>query len=337
MRQLRKILFPFSVIYHGVTMLRNWAYDKGVVASRSYDFPLIVVGNLSTGGTGKSPMVEYIIRLFKDTHTMATLSRGYGRRKKGYIKVEPHRTASEVGDEPLQFAKKFKDITIAVAENRQEGIARLLEENASTELIVLDDAFQHRRVKAGFYILLTAYDTLYANDLILPAGNLRESRRGAQRAQCIIVTKCPETLTEQERANIVKKLRPNPNQSVFFASIGYSDIIFSADGQLLLHQLANTSFALVTGIANPSPLLQFLDNQGLNYQHFKFGDHHDFALSEIKMLEQQDIILTTEKDYMRLHGQLKQTKLYYLPIETVIHDGALFDAQLKAFVNGAMN
>jgi len=308
-------------------------YDKEVLSSKSYGFPIIAVGNLSTGGTGKSPMVEYLIRLFQDDYSMATLSRGYGRNTKGYVKVQPQMTAQEVGDEPLQFAKKFSKITVAVAESRQKGIAKLLEETPQPELIILDDAFQHRKVKAGFYMLLTSYDSLYSNDLILPAGNLRESRNGAQRAQCIVITKCPQALTNEERIAITRKLNPRQGQKVFFASINYSDVIFSAHKQLPLEQLSNTSFALVTGIANPKPLLQFLDDQGLTYTHFKYADHHDFALSEIKTLQQQKLILTTEKDYMRLEGQLEKTKLYYLPIQTVVQDNSTqFDRLLKEFV-----
>jgi len=332
MRQLRKILFPFSVIYHGITMLRNWGYDQGILRSKAYDFPVVVVGNLSTGGTGKSPMAEYLIRLFQDDYAVATLSRGYGRKTRGYIKVGSHMRSQEVGDEPLQFARKFDKVAVAVCENRQEGVSRLMKETPEPELIILDDAFQHRKVKAGYYILLTAYDALYSDDLILPAGNLRESRRGAQRAQSIVVTKCPGELSPTEQSSIWKKLDPKPGQSVFFTSITYSNVIVSTDEQMPLQKLSDIPFALVTGIANPKPLLQFLDKQGLKYRHYKFGDHHDFALSEIKMLQQQKLILTTEKDYMRLQGKLDQTELYYLPIKVSVQNNEQFDTMLKTFV-----
>ncbi len=201
----RKFLYPFSILYGAVMHLRNELYDRGVLPSQKFDLPVIAVGNISMGGTGKSPMVEYLADLLRKDHKVATLSRGYRRNSSGYILLTGQETATEVGDEPLQFKHKFPGITVAVDEDRSHGIGELLQENPKPEVILLDDAFQHRKVSAGLYILLTSYSNIYRNDFVLPAGDLREPASGAKRAQVIVVTKCPPDITVQEQMEIVKK------------------------------------------------------------------------------------------------------------------------------------
>lgn len=301
---------------------RNELYDRGILRSRHFNLPVIAVGNLSMGGTGKSPMVEYLAELLRKEYRVATLSRGYRRDSRGYILLTGQETAAEVGDEPLQFKQKFPAIMVAVDESRSHGIEELLQENPKPEVILLDDAFQHRKVKAGFYVLLTSYSKIYKNDLVLPAGNLREPASGAKRAQVIVVTKCPPDLSEQEQIDIVKKLRPKPGQEVFFSSIEYSDSVFSRNRHFKLKELQKTPFTLVTGIANPMPLVKFLQEQGLNFEHKSYRDHHNFSEEELRELQHEELIITTEKDYMRLKNEISREKIFYLPIKTAFLDRA---------------
>ena len=204
MRTLRKILWPFAVPYDGVTRVRNYLFDKQIFESRSYDFPVIGIGNLSVGGTGKTPMTEYVLNLLRNKHTLATLSRGYGRTTSGYRDVTSDSKAVEVGDEPLQFAMKFPEVHVAVCERRVAGIDKLRLKKPEPEVVILDDVFQHRKVKPGFLIMLTAFNDLFYEDLVLPAGNLRESRSGAERAHAIIVTKCPADLSLEAQKESLK-------------------------------------------------------------------------------------------------------------------------------------
>src|SRR6478752_5452103 len=199
MNLLRKILFPFAVLYGFITSIRNFLYDNNLLKSYSFDLPIIAVGNLSVGGTGKTPQIEYLIRLLSPKYKVATLSRGYKRKSEGFVLADETSNAEILGDEPFQFFQKFKNIQVAVDANRKNGIEQLLSQSEKPEVILLDDAYQHRKVKAGFYILLTTYDDLFCKDFILPMGNLRESRRGAKRADVVIVTKCPSTITKQKQ------------------------------------------------------------------------------------------------------------------------------------------
>lgn len=322
MKQLRKLLFPFSVIYYCIVWVRNFLFDSGFWKSQKYDFPLISIGNLSTGGTGKTPMTEFLIRLLKDRYSLGVLSRGYGRSTTGYRVVSKKDDASEVGDEPLQYRLKFDSITVAVCEDRRTGISHLRKEESKPEVIVLDDAYQHRKVKAGFSILLTSYGDLFYNDYVLPAGNLRESRKGANRAQVTIVTKCPESIGPKERIQIKSKILKYTTGSVYFTTITYSTSICNDTKNKELSSLLNTQITLVTGIANPQPLLEFLDMNKINYHHNKYRDHHNFTLSEIAVLEKSSFILTTEKDYMRLKSQIKHDSIFYLPIKVSFLEAA---------------
>lgn len=332
MKIIRILLFPIVPIYFLVTWLRNWFYDLGVYKSKSYSFPILAVGNLSTGGTGKTPMVEYLIHLLKTDKKVATLSRGYGRKTKGFLLGNDEATADSIGDEPFQFYNKFKgDISVAVCEDRQDGIADLRSLEQKPEVIILDDAYQHRKVQAGFYILLTSYGRLYTNDIVLPTGNLREPGSGAKRAQIIVVTKCPDDLSENEKLQIKSKLNLLPHQKLFFSSIAYSKTVFSESEEKQLTDLNN--FTLITGIANPKPLVGYLDKLNLKFEHLKFGDHHHFTATEIEEFEKLDCILTTEKDFMRLdmHPTIKD-KLYYLPITIRIDKADDFNKAILSFV-----
>jgi len=331
MPNLRKLLYPFSVLYHTITGTRNILYDQNILQSRSYDLPVICVGNLNTGGTGKSPMIEYLLSILNEEYKTATLSRGYKRESKGFRLVEPQDSAILTGDEPLQFKNKYPQSIVAVDANRREGIAELLQ--FSPDVILLDDAFQHRKVEAGFNILLTAYGDLYVNDLLLPGGNLRESASGAARADVIVVTKCPEDLSETEMKKIEKQLKPLSHQKVFFTAISYSEKVFSEERSLEFGDIKTEDFTLVTGIANPGPLLKYIQEKGLDLKHLQFPDHHNFNEKELKKLQDLPGILTTEKDYMRLKGKISTDRLFYLPIQVnFLRNREDFNSEIFSFI-----
>ena len=308
---MRFLLLPFAILYGLGVRLRHFLYDRGWLSSKRYPFPILCVGNLAVGGTGKPPMVEYLVRLLGQEQ-VAILSRGYRRKTRGFILADDSATAMTLGDEPYQYHRKFPRATVAVCESRQEGIERLLE-NPHFKYIILDDAFQHRKVQAGTNLLLTSYDKLYTQDFLLPVGSLRDIRSRARKAQIIIVTKCPE-LTQAEQEKIIQQLKPLPSQKVYFTSIAYSDRVYSHEDSQALKDFIATPFTLVTGIANPTPLVDFLEKQGASFEHLAYSDHHHFSNRELELLRQKGRILTTEKDYVRLEGAL--STLYYLPIET---------------------
>jgi tetraacyldisaccharide 4'-kinase len=260
------------------------------------------------------------------------LSRGYKRASSGFLIADEQATALSIGDEPFQFYSKFKDVIVAVDSNRRRGISNLIDKK-QPDIILLDDAFQHRKVKAGFSILLTAYGELYSNDFVLPTGNLREPKSGAKRANVIIITKCPETLSEAEKAIIKKDLKPLPSQVVFFSSIVYSQRILNEKEDLGLNELKGDTFTLVTGIANPKPLQDYLEHKGLQFEHLNFKDHHNFTDEEILSLKTKKRILTTEKDYVRLLPYFKDSDaLFYLPIAFKIEQSKLFEETLHSFL-----
>jgi tetraacyldisaccharide 4'-kinase len=310
---LRKLLFPFSLLYDGVTALRNLFYDWGLFRSTKFDVPVIAVGNLSVGGTGKTPMIEYLIRLLSKDHKVAVLSRGYKRKSKGFVLANNQSTAASLGDEPFQYYRKFKNICVAVDENRSHGIKKLL--NEKPEIILLDDAFQHRRVRASLYILLTAYADLYTDDLVLPAGNLRESSRGAARANIVVVTKCPETLSEAEQLAIRKKLGLSKTQTLFFSTVQYDTDAISLGHTMPVESLKHQEKILVAGIANPKDFFAYLQAPMDSLEVFE--DHHSYSQKDaIALLEKAAgrPIVTTEKDYVRLFDLLEGAPLYYVPI-----------------------
>ena len=331
MKLFRKILFPFVPLYYAAVFLRNKLYDWSIYKSKSYEFPLLCVGNLSVGGTGKTPMIEYLITLLGSKYKLATLSRGYGRKSKGFLIATPNATSQDIGDEPLQIFNKFKNITVAVDADRQNGLKYLKEHNPLLEVVLLDDAFQHRKVTAGFNILLTAYDQLYCDDFVLPTGNLREPKSGAKRAQLIVVTKCPENLGDLEKTVITKRLNPASNQTVFFSSIQYSETLISSTSSRALADLKGTHFTLVTGIANPTPLVEYLTEMGLEFEHLNYKDHHEFSKSELELIHSKSLVVTTEKDFSRLHTEA-QDQIYYLPIQLKIENASEFERLVAGYV-----
>ncbi|MES2805335.1 MAG: tetraacyldisaccharide 4'-kinase [Bacteroidota bacterium] len=323
MNLLRKLLFPFAILYGLITSIRNFLFDKGILKSYSFDLPIIAVGNLSVGGTGKTPQIEYLIRLLSDKYKIATLSRGYKRQSKGFILAEASSNAAILGDEPFQFYKKFATIQVAVDVDRKNGIEQLLSQQEKPEVILLDDAFQHRKVKAGFYILLTSYGDLYSDDFMLPTGNLRESRSGAKRANVIIVTKCPFNLSLEQQYDIKNRLKVSEDQEVYFTFIAYEDFIYAENRKINVNEIQSAAKLLVAGIAKPEPFFAYL--QDTNDICLSFPDHHNFTdkdILEIKNLAQNNIIITTEKDYVRLKGSLPSEQLFYLPIQSSFVSGS---------------
>ena len=334
MNLLRKLLFPFAILYGTITSIRNFLFDAGVLKSYSFDLPVIVVGNLSVGGTGKTPQIEYLIRLLSDKYKIATLSRGYKRQSAGFVLAQAGTNAKILGDEPFQFFQKFPSIQVAVDADRKNGIEQLLSLPEKPEVILLDDAFQHRKVKAGLYILLTSYGDLYSDDFMLPTGNLRESRSGAKRADVIIVTKCPFNLSLDEQNKINKRLKVTPNQELYFTFIAYEEFIYGENRKINVNEIQVAAKVLVAGIAKPEPFFAYL--QDTNDVCLSFPDHHNFTdkdILEIKNVAQNNIIITTEKDYVRLKGSLPDEQLFYLPIQSSFVSGSEnFDKTILDYV-----
>lgn len=299
MRLLRKILFPISLLYGLVVYLRNRFYDWDLFPSKSYRIPIICVGNLSVGGTGKTPMVELLIALLKEKYKVAVLSRGYKRKSKGFVLASEESTYYDLGDEAYQIHTKFKEVQVAVDADRQNGIA-FLEREIAPDVILLDDAFQHRKVKPGFSILLTAYDSLYISDWYLPTGNLRDSKREARRADVCVVTKNPPESLEADLTRIKHKLNLKPHQKILFSYLKYDTNLYGKGSLRHLQDLKNKQITLVTGIANPKPLLHFLNENEISFEHLSYKDHHNFSTKELRDLQSKSNVVTTEKDYMRL-------------------------------------
>src|SRR6185312_4873831 len=324
LKSFRYILFPFSIIYAFIIGLRNKLFDKNILRAATFNFPLRGMGNLAIGGTGKTPMAEYLVRLLRNKYNVAVLSRGYKRKTKGFAIADENTTAVDIGDEPMQLHKKFHDITVAVAEERIVGIPQLLHAKPGTQVIILDDAFQHREVRAGLNILLTAYDDLYTRDFVLPAGNLRDVRSSSKRAHIIIVTKCKPNLNEQERQDIIAELNPLDSQQVFFTKIEYGSPyhLFTKKERVIE---SDCNILLVCGIASPKPLKETLANSTDTYEMILFRDHHIFSFDDLQEIKKQfskiessnKIILTTEKDGVRLakyESELKDLPVFVLPI-----------------------
>ena len=329
---LRYLLFPFSILYGFITSIRNFLFDKGILKSYSFDIPIIAVGNLSVGGTGKTPQIEYLIRLLSQNYKIATLSRGYKRKSKGFLLADSTCNAEILGDEPFQIHQKFPNITVSVDIDRKNGIEQLLKLKDKPEVILLDDAFQHRKVKAGFYILLSSYGDLFCDDFMLPTGNLRESRSGAKRANVIIITKCPKDLSEIAQENIIKKM--NFGIPVFFSFIDYNDEIFNKNESKNVIEIADVDKLLIAGIAKPLPFFAYL--QGKMSEKLEYPDHHDFTVNDIREIKEKSnnkLIITTEKDFVRLKNKLKTDKLFYLPIRSsFILSGDKFDKTILNFI-----
>jgi tetraacyldisaccharide 4'-kinase len=331
---LRILLFPFAWAYDLITSLRNYLYDRGIKPSARFDIPVICVGNLAVGGTGKTPMVEHLIRLLYQNHRVATLSRGYGRKTKGFRLAQPADNASTLGDEPFQFYSKFRDrITVAVGEERALAIPTILQTDDDVEVILLDDAFQHRKVTPSFSILLSDYNRPFYNDYILPAGRLRESKQNAARADAIVVTKCPTRLSDDAMIEIEHSIRRYAEKPIFFTSIRYGGPVpFSTSASAQAK-----SVILISGIANAKPLEDYVKQNFTMLAHLRFEDHHVYTSSDLEQMKALSTkhpevsFLTTEKDKVKLdiaqfQSQIHGLSLFYLPIEIdFLKNGREFD------------
>jgi tetraacyldisaccharide 4'-kinase len=342
---LRLLLFPFSILVWIYLRIRNWLYNKNIIRSASFNMPIICVGNLSVGGTGKSPMVEYLLQLLHKRYEVATVSRGYKRKTKGYLLANEHTTALEIGDEPMQFHIKYPAVAVAVGEERIITVPQLLHDRPNTKAIILDDAFQHRQITAGLNIILTDYSNPYWYDWYLPTGELRDNKRSAARAQIIVVTKCPPDLGIEQKQECIRHIKPLPHQKVFFSCIRYGQPYHIITRQTM--PLSDSlEVLLVCGIANPLPLKNYLEEHTELYLEKSFSDHHIFTIDDWKEIEERfadldganKIILTTEKDAVRLvkFGELLHDKpLYVLPIEPVFlfDEGPVFNEAIINFID----
>lgn len=327
MKSARLLLYPFSIIYNLITSVRNYFYTKGIFKSTHFKTPVIAVGNLSVGGTGKSPQIEYLIRLLQNCNIkIATVSRGYKRESIGMLVAEKKHTALDLGDEPFQFFQKFPDVKVVVNANRVEAIDFIENNFKQVNAILLDDAMQHRKVKAGFYIMLTAFGDFFYKDFVLPAGNLRENRLGAKRANAIVVTKCPDNLTLQDKNRITKNIKTYAtNVPVFFSKISYDSYIFSKNNKINITDI-DDQIILLAGIAKPEPFFNNLKRE--ETLCLVYPDHHNYTHADLQTILNKangKKIITTEKDYARLLNKLPEEQLYYLPIASEF----LFDQQFE--------
>ena len=344
MTLFRILLSPLSVLYGLITYVRNRLFDWNLLNSVSFPIPIISIGNLCSGGTGKTPHVEYLIRLLRSEFRLATLSRGYKRKSKGFVLAGDTPSVEVLGDEPLQFKIKYENIEVAVDERRVHGVGQLLKKIDDLDLVLLDDAYQHRWIQAGLSILLTDYYKLYSKDYMLPTGNLREFRCGAKRADIIIITKSPAVLSPLTRRQVIDSIKPGSHQTVFFSYIEHGSLkqipgidFIPADN------FSTSSVLLIAGIANPYPLERYLKDRCAHLEKIYFSDHHDFKAKDIDriiktydgIISKNKLIVTTEKDMMRfIHpdfiSKIKHLPVCYLPIEVKFHreDRESFEKQI---------
>lgn len=348
---MRKLLLPLSLIYGLITTLRNIFFDIGILKSKSFKLPIIGVGNLSVGGTGKSPHVLYIANLLKETRRLAILSRGYGRVSKGYKSVDVNDFAREVGDEPLQYKHQLKEVKVAVCEKRVLGVESILHESRDTNLIILDDSFQHRYLKPSLNLLITDFNSLFYNDFVIPAGNLRERRIGVKRANAVIVSKTPSVFEIEKCNQIFERIKKYGVSNIFFSYMHYRDeLTFISGGSVKLDQIKDYAVFLVAGIANPQPLIDFVSERCNKVESQLFKDHHSFTVGDMihlkkkfdKFADQQTgekIILTTRKDAMRLMIPellvlIKDLPIAIIDIEVKFHSygSKTFDQYIQNYV-----
>lgn len=326
---VRIFLYPFALLYGALMWLRNRLYDVKFFSSIEFMVPVITVGNLSTGGTGKTPHVEYLVRLLQYQYKVATMSRGYKRHTQGFLLADENTNALRIGDEPMQYHMKFPELVVSVAEERMIGIPALLQRRPDVNVILLDDAYQHRSVKAGLTILITDYSLPFYKDHVLPFGSLREDRTAARRANIIIVSKCPRDLREDEAGKIAGNINALPHQQVFFTTINYGRPYNFIDREDV--SLAGKNIILVCGIARPEPLEAYLKSHAADVHTITYPDHHYFVSPDLEeMIAAYDnwkvdnkIILTTEKDAARLQLHFDKLKewgiaIVVLPIEVAV-------------------
>ena len=329
------LLYPFSWLYGLAVKVRNYLFDKQIlVKSHAFEMPIIGIGNLSAGGTGKTPMAEYVLNLLLENgYKPALLSRGYKRSTKGFGIVKTYSDAGKVGDEPYQIKRKFPDAVVVVCEDRVEGVKKIQEEFDEVDVIVLDDSYQHRKLKTGFTILLSDFNKPFFNDKLLPVGMLREPQQGKERADVIIITKCAQHPNAQVKQDWITRINPAENQSVYFTCITYQSLIkVDFEGQeeerYPIENIKGYEILLFTGIANPKPLQEFLGSWDTTLDTVIFPDHHKFAIRDMELIRQRwesistlnKLILTTEKDWRRLENTpevraLRDLPVYFLPIE----------------------
>lgn len=336
----RWYFLPFSGIYFLVTTIRNLLYQIGIFKRHKFATPIINVGNLSVGGSGKSPMVMYLADELSKEYRTGILSRGYGRKTKGFLLTNYDSDTFSVGDEAMQLFNRFKNkFVIAVCEDRVFGAKKVIGEQ-ELEVLILDDAYQHRAIQPGLNILMSDYADPYFKDFILPAGNLRESASGASRADVIVISKCPPLLTEDKKRYFIQKIHPKSNQKVFFSSIVYDEHIYNEEEQLPDNNLAYYDVLLVTGIANPKPLIERVRKFAKSMKHLKYPDHHHFSERDIEhilkkyhALGDYKILLTTEKDWVRLKRFPTLRKImYYWPINVLIDREEEFNQIIHTYV-----
>lgn len=318
----RILLWPFSLLYGFAVWIRNILYDFGILKSQRGSIPSIILGNLAVGGTGKTPHTDFVVQILSRGNKTAILSRGYGRKTKGFVKAGVASTASEIGDEPLLLHLRNPTIPLAVCEDRLEGIRKLKSEFPECNLVVLDDAFQHRRLAGDVTILLSEFNNLWINDLYLPAGKLRDARNQYRRAQIILITKCPDNLTVEKMHSVEKELGIFPNQKVWFTAINYGQPIHFHGPSTPFSEIP--AWVVPAGIANPQPFFQHIENQFSVKKFAPFSDHHIFSQSELEMLSSECGTfgnrsagwLTTEKDAMRLKEMRlpEDIPMYFIPI-----------------------
>lgn len=330
---MRYLLFPFSLLYALVMRIRNFLFDKGILTTTSFPIPLIAIGNITMGGTGKTPHTEYLIRLLlQKKQKIAVLSRGYGRKSHGFIKLSVEDDVSRVGDEPLQMKQKYPSLCVAVDEDRVDGVKRLLAEDKNLEAILLDDAYQHRYIKPSYSILLVDYARPLDNDRVLPAGRLREPRSGVKRADAVVITKCPSDLDPQMCESAYRlRLGLEGRQNLYFTTITYDRQFYSVANKGERFSLgdlnAQITLLVVTGIASPQPFYNYLKQQVGSVIPLSFPDHHRFTEGDLLRIEKEwqaiasrpAYVVTTEKDAMRLRSDVVEaytfyTSLYYCPI-----------------------
>lgn len=339
MRYFRFLLFPFSIVYMLITSMRNLFFSIGIFRQTTYDVPALGIGNLSTGGTGKSVAVNYFIALFKKEFSVTVLSRGYGRVSKGFRLGDASSTAKSVGDEPKMFLGRHPEIRVGVSNSRRVGMKKLLAipQNGKPAVYLWDDCFQHRWVKPSCMLLLTTYDKPYIKDFLLPVGNLRELSEGASRADAILVTKCPTNISKAEKEYFTERIQLKKHQKLFFTTIKYGEKIYNSERKISLSVLEKISFVLVTGIADPSLLIRFLKNKYFDFEHMQFSDHHVFTDKDVDKIKNKSngrMVLTTEKDFVRLSKQFGSELLFYLPIEMEVLDGKA--QELSEFVRSRL-
>jgi len=343
----RLLLAPISLLYGLGVSLRNFFYSSNLLKEVNFDLPIISVGNLSIGGAGKTPHIEYLIRMLGPYINLATLSRGYNRKTKGYLKVVHSHSVEEVGDEPLQYLRKFPGVMVYVSESRSFAVPRIFREYPEMQTVLLDDAYQHRSILPGLNILLTDYSLPYTRDYLLPSGRLREWRSASKRADIIIVSKCPQNLELAERDKMVAELSPLPNQRVFFSYYQYLNpyYIFNLRQQVVLNK--DLDILLICAIARTDYLLDYLDSAVNEVQVLEYEDHHYFTKFDVSNLlnrfnnmeSKKKLILTTEKDAVRLemHREFileNKLPILVLPLKVafLFEDGQRFDSEVKNFL-----